>query len=62
MIAGSSKKARICLSTWGPRGTAGLVEEWESRRPIEEEPIRRHLKIPADSSPESTADTENSQP
>ncbi len=61
MVAGSHKKVRICLSTWGPRGTAGLVEEWESRRPIKEEPIRRHSKVSADTSSELTANTENLQ-
>jgi hypothetical protein len=36
MIASPQKKPTISLSTRGPRGTAGLVEEWESRIPIQE--------------------------
>ncbi len=37
MVTGLRKNSNINLSTWGQRGTAGLVEEWEPRRPIPEE-------------------------
>jgi hypothetical protein len=62
MVAGPHKKSKICLSTWGPRGTAGLVEEWESRRPIREAQFRRHGKDPADTVQELSAETEDRQP
>ena len=61
MVARPRKKSTINLSTWGPRGTAGLVEEWESRIPIREEnrQSRRRPTVPAKKSTESTADDEN---
>ncbi len=37
MVTGLRKNPTINLSTWGQRGTAGLVEEWEPRIPIPEE-------------------------
>jgi hypothetical protein len=37
MVTGLRNKSTINLSTWGQRGTAGLVEEWESRIPVPEE-------------------------
>ncbi|WNM60628.1 hypothetical protein [Candidatus Nitrospira neomarina] len=37
MVTGLRKNSTINLSTWGQRGTAGLVEEWEPRIPIPEE-------------------------
>ena len=51
MEATSTKKTTISLSTWGPRGTAGLVEEWESRIPIPEESQsrRRSAILPPES-------------
>ena len=52
MVTGLRKNSTINLSTWGQRGTAGLVEEWEPRIPIPEEkqqPRRRS----ANSSPDS---------
>ena len=36
MVASPRKKSIISLSTWGPRGTAGLVEEWEPRIRVQE--------------------------
>jgi hypothetical protein len=61
MVASHRKKPTITLSTWGPRGTAGLVEEWESRIPIWEEnqQTRRRSSVSAPKSNESTADTED---
>jgi len=57
MVASSTKKTTISLSTWGPRGTAGLVEEWESRIPIPEEnqQSRRRSSVSNRKSSESTA-------
>jgi hypothetical protein len=59
MVASLRKKSTISLSTWGNRGTAGLVEEWEPRVPIPEEnqQPRRRSTIPTPNSTESTADT-----
>ncbi len=37
MVTGLRKNSTFNLSTWGQRGTAGLVEEWEPRIPIPEE-------------------------
>jgi hypothetical protein len=61
MVASPKKKPTISLSTWGPRGTAGLVEEWESRIPIREEnrQTRRRSSGSTPKSSESTADTED---
>jgi hypothetical protein len=61
MVASPRKKPTIILSTWGPRGTAGLVEEWESRIPIREEKRqpRRRSAIPTQKSTGSTASTED---
>jgi hypothetical protein len=58
MIASPQKKTTISLSTWGPRGTAGLVEEWESRIPIREEnrQTRRRSSVSTPKSSESTAE------
>jgi hypothetical protein len=36
MVANKRKASTITLPTWGHRGTAGLVEEWESRVPLPE--------------------------
>ena len=61
MVASPRKKSIISLSTWGPRGTAGLVEEWESRVPIREEnrKPRRRSTVSTTKSSESNADTED---
>ena len=61
MVASPTKKSTISLSTWGPRGTAGLVEEWESRIPIREEnrQTRRRSTVSTPKSSESPADTED---
>lgn len=61
MVASSTKKTTISLSTWGPRGTAGLVEEWESRIPMPEEnqQARRRSSISTRKSSEPTADTQD---
>ncbi|GJL68948.1 MAG: hypothetical protein NPIRA06_15830 [Nitrospirales bacterium] len=40
MVTGLRKNSTINLSTWGKRGTAGLVEEWEPRIPIPEEKLQ----------------------
>jgi hypothetical protein len=60
MVARQRKKPIISLSTWGPRGTAGLVEEWESRRPVPEETRqpRRRPTAPTTKTTESTAGIE----
>jgi len=59
MVASPQKKPTISLSTWGPRGTAGLVEEWESRIPIREEnrQTRRRSSVSTTKSSESTAES-----
>lgn len=51
------KNSSITLSTWGQRGTAGLVEEWEPRIPIPEEKqqARRRSAIPTQKSKGPTA-------
>jgi len=61
MVASPRKKPTISLSTWGPRGTAGLVEEWESRIPIPEEnrQLRRRSSGSTPKSTEPSADTED---
>jgi len=61
MVAPPRKKSTISLSTWGPRGTAGLVEEWESRIPVREKTRqpRRSSPVPTSKSTESTAGTED---
>ena len=61
MVATRRKKPIINLSTWGPRGTAGLVEEWEPRIPVREEnrQPRRRSTVPIRKSPESTAGPED---
>jgi len=61
MVASPRKKPTISLSTWGPRGTAGLVEEWESRISIREEnrQTRRRSTVSTPESSESTPDTED---
>jgi hypothetical protein len=61
MVASSRKKPTISLSTWGLRGTAGLVEEWESRRPIPEEnrKTRRRSPVPEEKPTESTTASED---
>ncbi len=61
MVASLRKKSTISLSTWGPRGTAGLVEEWESRIPIREENRQPRLRssVSAHKSSESTTATED---
>ena len=58
MVASPRKKASISLSTWGPRGTAGLVEEWEPRLPIREEhrQPRRRSTVLTQKSRKSTTD------
>ena len=59
MVARLRKKSTISLSTWGKRGTAGLVEEWEPRVPIPEktQQTRRRSTIPTPNSTESTTGT-----
>lgn len=59
MVASLIKKSTISLSTWGNRGTAGLVEEWEPRVPLPEktQQLRRRSKIPTPNSTGSTAGT-----
>ena len=61
MVASPRKKSTISLSTWGPRGTAGLVEEWESRVPIQEEnrKLRRRSGVHTPKSTKSTASTKD---
>lgn len=61
MGARPRKKLIISLSTWGPRGTAGLVEEWEPRIPIREEKRqpRRRATVQTPKSTVSTANTED---
>jgi hypothetical protein len=58
MVARQRKKPIISLSTWGPRGTAGLVEEWEPRIPLREEKhqSRRKSSVPTEQLTDSTAD------
>ena len=58
MVASLRKNSTINLSTWGQRGTAGLVEEWEPRIPIPEEKqkSRRRSAIPTPKSHEPTTD------
>ena len=55
MITGLRKNSTLNLSTWGQRGTAGLVEEWEPRIPIpEEKPQSRRgsaISIPKSTEP-----------
>jgi hypothetical protein len=60
MVVSPRKKPTISLSTWGIRGSAGLVEEWEPRVPIPEEnrQPRRRSAVPTPKSTESTAGTE----
>jgi hypothetical protein len=64
MVAGLRKKTTISLSTWGHRGTAGLVEEWESRIPLpaEKPQPRRHSAVPPPQSTESTPGPEEQKP
>lgn len=59
MVASSRKKSTISISTWGSRGTAGLVEEWEPRVPIPEEnqKPRRRSAGPTPKSTQTTAGT-----
>lgn len=61
MVARPRRKRIISLSTWGLRGTAGLVEEWESRRPDQEEnqQLRRHTTGTSKKSTDSAADSED---
>ena len=61
MVASPRKKPTISLSTWGPRGTAGLVEEWESRIPIREEnrQPRRRSTISTAKASESKTETKD---
>jgi hypothetical protein len=61
MVASPRKKSTISLSTWGSRGTAGLVEEWEPRVPIPEEnqQPRRRSTVPTPKPTESTAGKED---
>jgi hypothetical protein len=63
MVASHRKKPIISLSTWGPRGTAGLVEEWESRMPPLEEKhqSRRKHSVSTHQSSESPADKKDSK-
>ena len=60
MAVSFRKKTTFSISTWGHRGTAGLVEEWESRVPLPEEKrqLRRHSLNPPPSSTESTRGSE----
>lgn len=60
MVTRQRRKRIISLSTWGLRGTAGLVEEWEARRPIQEETqqLSRHTTGTSRKSSDSTADSE----
>jgi hypothetical protein len=60
MVSNSRKKSTISLSTWGHRGTAGLVEEWESRIPLPEEKpkTRRPSTVSHPTSTDSTAGSE----
>lgn len=60
MVVSSRKKTTFSISTWGHRGTAGLVEEWESRVPLPEEKRqpRRHSLNPPPPSTESTRGSE----
>jgi hypothetical protein len=64
MVAGLRKKTTISLSTWGHRGTAGLVEEWESRIPLpaEKPQPRRYSTVPPPQSTESTSGPEEQKP
>lgn len=61
MVTGLRKNSTINLSTWGQRGTAGLVEEWESRIPLPEEKQqpRRRSAISSPDSNEPITDGEN---
>lgn len=61
MITGLRKKSTFNLSTWGQRGTAGLVEEWEPRIPIPEEKLqpRRGSAISSLKSTEPPTEGEN---
>jgi len=61
MVTGLRKNSTISLSTWGQRGTAGLVEEWEPRIPIPEEKQqnRRRSSISGPNSIEPTTEEEN---
>ena len=61
MVTGLRKNSTISLSTWGQRGTAGLVEEWEPRIPIPEEKqqTRRRSSISSPDSIEPTTEREN---
>ena len=44
MVARSLKKPTKMISTWGPRGTAGLVEEWEPRI-TEHQVVQRRRRV-----------------
>lgn len=61
MVTGLRKNSTISLSTWGQRGTAGLVEEWEPRIPIPEEKqqTRRRSSTSSPDSIEPTTEGEN---
>ncbi len=61
MVTGLRKNSTINLSTWGQRGTAGLVEEWEPRIPIPEEKpqSRRRSEISIPKAIEPTVEGEN---
>ncbi|HBP86876.1 MAG TPA: hypothetical protein DD706_04175 [Nitrospiraceae bacterium] len=55
MVTRLRKNSTINLSTWGQRGTAGLVEEWEPRIPIPEEKLQSRrgstISIPKSTEP-----------
>ncbi len=61
MVTGLRKNSTINMSTWGQRGTAGLVEEWEPRIPIPEEKqqSRRRSSISGPESNEPTTERKN---
>lgn len=60
MVTGLRKNSTISLSTWGQRGTAGLVEEWEPRIPIPEkkQQTRRRSSISSPGPIESNTEEE----